>query len=158
VGLIMSIEGVAELRQRLDPARFRQVLLEATRSSLEPSRAAIAAAAPVAAKAHRRGKSPGALARSITITVGGRGPAVVASLGSGVGYGHLVEKEHRMVIGGRVARLRPWKGHHVVSGKLTGRVIGQVAAHPFARPAWDATEPQFVAGVQEQLAAALNAP
>ena len=55
-------------------------------------------------------------------------------------HGWLVEHGHRMVTGGTVARLggkAPNAKREELTGK--GRVVGFVAAHPIAKPAFDAS-------------------
>lgn len=153
MGLHLEITGLEALRQRLVPGDFRAVLVQAIRSALQPVRSAIAGVAP-------RGKT-GKLASSITTRVGGRGAGIQAAIVAGTGYGHLVEYGHRMVIGGRVQRqtLRSARGAlkpQATSGRFAGRVVGQVAPHPFARPTFAAMAGQFSADVEAQLIAQLN--
>jgi hypothetical protein len=146
----VTITGIAAIREQLAPERLRAVLTAAIAEALAPIVTSARALAP-------RGRT-GTLARSIRAVVGRRrGETTTATILSGVSYAHLVEYGHRLVVGGRVARA----GRFVplsFRSRFTGQVIGQVAPHPFARPAFEAHAVEMAQTIEDRLVAALNAP
>lgn len=163
------ITGIAEIRAKLAPERLREVLQQAIAEALVPVVMATRARAP-------RGKT-GKLATTIRAVVGKRGgPSTSAVILSGTGYGHLVEYGHRQVahsqkgelfsittvsIRGASRGLNLGQRVSVRRGRLggvAGNVIGEVAPHPFARPAFEAHEQEMTRIIEERLVAAINAP
>jgi len=143
------ITGIAEIRAKLSPERLRVVLQEAIAEAVAPIVTEARALAP---------RKTGRLAGSIRAVVGRRGgAATTATILSGVGYAHLVEYGHRIVVGGRMAR----RGAFVPlsrRGRFQGEVIGTVAPHPFVRPAFMAHEAEMTRIIGERIAEAINAP
>lgn len=148
----ISIVGLSALRERYTIEHFRQVMMQALPEAFEPARAAVQAAAP-------RGKTL-RLARAITTKVlDRRGSGIRVQIRSGAGYGHLVEAGHRLVVGGRIPRGRLLLGGRLaLGGRYQGRVIGQVPPHPFAEPAFRATEGAVAALLEQRLVALLGVP
>lgn len=142
----ITVTGIADIRARLTPEAFRATLLDALRQALAPVATSASALAP---------RKSGALAAGIRAVVATRGDTISAAIVTGVRYGHLVEYGHRQVSGGRAAR-----GFVPLSfrGRFTGRVVGQVPAHPFARPAFAAQQNRVSEIVAERLAAEIAAP
>ena len=142
--LRLDITGLAELKERFDGARVREILLDALRDALEPVRAAIAARAP---------RRKGTLAGSVRVRIGHRKGPIAASIVSTTGYGHLVEKGHRMVLH-RTRALAP-RRRSVLAAR--GQLVGdRVPAHPFAAPVARAMQDQVAAAVEARVAAALR--
>lgn len=67
-----------------------------------------------------------------------------AGVGASDPKAHLVEYGHQQVVGGTLR-----------SGE--GRVVGHVPAHPFARPAYDATKDQVIDAIGKKIKAAVEA-
>ena len=135
----IHITGIAEIRAKLTPQAFRTALVSALRAALQPVAQGTSALAP---------KETGALSRSIRVRVGTRGGALSAAIVTGVKYGHLVEYGHRQVTGGRRKRGLFSSG--------SGREVGIVPPHPFARPAFAAREGQITEIIERRLAAAIT--
>ena len=154
----ISISGIKELKQRYSPENFRRAFAQAVVPAFEPARAAIAAAAAVAGRPHRKGKSPGELKRHIKIRVGRRGGSSFTVTITGPGYGHLVDAGHNMVTGGKISRARSLGGKlaNKLSGRFTGSVVGHVAALPFARQAFESQQVAIAHGIEGRLATALG--
>jgi hypothetical protein len=141
----IEITGIAELRQRLSADVLRDALLRGLRIGLRPAAAAVRALAP-----RRSGK----LAASIRATVGNRRGEITGAITSAP-YGHLVERGHREVTGGRIQRVGRFTPLSKI-GRFRGTVVGQVAPHPFARPAVEAHLGELVAAVESSVKQAIE--
>lgn len=153
----MTLTGDWAVRRVLNmlPNRvYRKVVRQMTGRMATP----IVKAAQRNLEAVQSDKARGVLAKNLTkrtktyVRLG----AVVTVIGgkwSDAPHAHLVEFGHRMVVGGTVERL---KGGLIGISKRTGRrggglVVGQVAAKPFMRPAFDSTKGQAMAIAERAL-------
>lgn len=123
----IHISGIAEIRQKLSPQVFRATVLDALRSGLAPVATTASALAP---------KKSGRLAQGIRAVISTRGGVVSGKIVTGARYGHLVEYGHRQVARG-------------------GRVVGEVPAHPFARPAFAVQQMAIAQTIERRLVAAI---
>ena len=137
----ITVSGIPELRAKLDPLTFGNVLRTALLDALQPTVSAVGAAAP---------RKTGRLAGSIAARIG-RGSSLSARIVSGTGYGHLVDRGHRIVVGGKISRAQTARGklRAAQKGTFTGHVIGRVAAHPFVLAVVAATESE-IARIMDQ--------
>lgn len=138
----ITISGIAEIRAKLTPEVFRKTLVDALRSALTPVASSASALAP-----HKSGKMAG----SIRAVVSTRGGNISAAIVTGARYGHLVEYGHRQVVGGRARK----PGLAGLLGNQTGRVVGQVPPHAFARPAFAAQQGNVTQIIERRLAQAI---
>lgn len=130
VSLSVNAAGAQAVVAKMQSDRLEKILVGAIRKALRPVVSAVKGAAPI-------GKSSGhhlagELRRSIRLRIDTRRGLRVAI--AGAPQGHLVEYGHRIVIGGRAPRTHQTKFRLRVPAHLVGKVVGQVAPHPFAGP------------------------
>jgi hypothetical protein len=144
------IEGIPELERALDPNLWWDALERALPEAVEPVRVEMVSRAPV-----RSGK----LANSITVTIRrmsqGFIRGVEALFGTGVPYGHLVEKGHKIIARGPSrSGLTKTKRAALRSGLIARRAagaIGFVQARPFAEPAAVGHEAEVIARIEASM-------
>lgn len=140
----LKVDGAAELRRALKRVGVEtgtQILGDALDKGAEVFLAAIVARAPVGKTGNLKN---GFRKRKRTVTRGARGLLVRAGVQQTKQGSHamLVEFGHRIVVGGRATRVRKnRRGGRIIAG-TGGRVVGQVPAHPFIRPAFQAAAAQ----------------
>lgn len=148
VQAVVDVSDLDELIEQMSPSELTDLLAKAFTQSLQPAVEGARALAP-----RRTGK----LARSIRVRIRKRAGLDVSIVGGP--YAHLVEYGHRIVRGGhapRVGRSLRAVGGVLTGprgGRYTGQVDGFVAAHPFARPAFEAAAPE----VERDVAASIEA-
>ena len=122
---IVQTVGITEMITKLDPQLFRETVKAVGGDAVAPVVEAVAASAP-----QRSGK----LARSVRSETRSRGPDLEVVVGTGVPYGHLVDRGHRLVVGGATTRATTALGRlrAFQSGRFTGREIGFVPGRHFA--------------------------
>ena len=126
-----AAKGIAE---HMAPDRLERVLIKAVQKAMGPVVSAVRARAPIGKTSTKKRHLAGMLARSIKFRVRTQhGPLRMAIVGAP--HGHLVEGGHRLVRG--------------------GKVIGQVKAHPFARPVVDAALPEIEQAIKDEIERAL---
>jgi hypothetical protein len=137
---IFSIEGLSAIREKLDPQRFREAIRVVAQDAFAPLVEEARAAAPV-----RTGK----LAASIRVEMRDKGADFEVLLGTGVPYGHLVERGHRIAARGGDVRTPTPRSDPRVGG-------GMVLPRPFAEPAFRANEAAVIDAIERNLAAVLG--
>jgi hypothetical protein len=144
----MEFIGLRELKDRVaDPRHFEELTVRAFTIALRPAARAVQANAPVG-KTRRLSSTVGLRVRD---TRGVPWAAIVTR----AGYGHLVERGHAIVIGGRLRRLRALRRKAPLL--QAGRLVGRVPAHPFAQSAVAPLQAQIVTTLDRELEAGLNA-
>ena len=155
-GISITVEGLSELQAKLDAMTQKQAdrcIRTALKAGAVIEQAAIVERAPV--KVGTGGYlPPGALKSDIVIrflkdTQG----AISAKVGPAKLTAHVarwVEYGHRIVQGGRNRVLANGKQ------KGNGVVTGEVPAHPFIRPAYEASRQQVITTICETLATELT--
>ena len=169
IGIAVKVDtGAARgLAEAMPPDRLERVIIAAFRKAMGPVISAIRANAPIGKTNAKKRHLAGLLARSIKLKVRTQhGPLRITV--AAAPYGHLVERGHRLVRGGRVARLNVgierlegrrrglFFGGRVRTGRLTGRVIGQVKPRPFAQPIIDARIDEISRAVSDGVVRALT--
>lgn len=143
-GISVSVEGLSELQAKLDQLSTKQAdtaIRNALKAGAEIERAAISERAPI--KDTTGGILPdGALKNDIVVKIkrsqqGGL-YAVVGPDSYTEFVAKMVEYGHRLVRGGRSRLLANGKT------KGPGTQVGTVDAHPFIRPAFEATQQEVV--------------
>lgn len=151
-GLEITVQGADDLDKMLDDLGAGDTVDSVCRRALREGgnlmKAAIAANAPVRTPMpSSNALPPGTLQSDITVTV---------SKDSENSYSAWIEPGK---FSRHVAIWVEW-GHRLVRGKsrkgLPGRVVGDVPAHPYIRPAFDANEDLAFEAVAESLAKDIN--
>lgn len=156
-GLEITVTGLSELDAAMADLgsgdAVEQVCRRALREGGNVMKAAIAANAPVRVELPSgTALPPGALQSDIQVTVSKdsensfsawieAGPATIH-------VSRFVEYGHQLVRGGRLATKR---------SRGNGKIVGDVRAHPYIRPAFDSNEDLAVDAVSESLAKDINA-
>jgi hypothetical protein len=153
------LEGLPELRRRLDPQRWWDAIMRIAPRTLIPTAARLPALAP-------RGKS-GKMRRGFDVRVKrisqGLIQGVEAQIGARVPYGHLVTEGHRIIARGRTrftfsgTKRKAIPGRKVLAAERTalklrrqGTGLGFVPGNPFVVNAVAQDRPRIV-GLAEKL-------
>jgi HK97 gp10 family phage protein len=154
-GAIVTFEGFEDLDGKLQDLiseKGEQILRKGLRAGGEIIQAAVIEAAPVRtdpwtgpSKNDAWNLPPGALKSDIGLRVTGsqKDGGLFAIIGPGRfsrNVAEWVEFGHRIVTGGR---------HSNWGRRGKGRVMGQVPAHPFIRPAFEMSEGEAIAALKE---------
>lgn len=144
----VSIEGLAEIEAELSRLSIElrgSVLKKAMRKAANRGKAEAGLAAP-------KGTGGGdpdlpELSKSVATKHIERDDVQIAIVGTipEAQQAYLVEFGHRMVLGGTVPSGKPERTRTAADPEDTGkgRVVGEVAPHPWFRPAQEAAEPQI---------------
>lgn len=149
----VDITGLNELIEKFEESGgdIRPVMKKAIRVGARIVKAEIASRAPIRPDAPSGDAlPPGALKSDISIrTLKDTGADEAVSIQPGKLTAHIarfVEFGHRLVKGGR---------NHIKRGG-PGKVIGHVPAHPFVRPAFEASQKPVQDAIEESLAKSLQ--
>ncbi len=159
-GITVHIDGLKELDEAFtrmaDPARVKKIIRKALRKGAEVERAAIQERAPERPDLPSgTALPPGALKGDIEVHATTDGDNLAITIGPGKYTKHAagwVEYGHQMVVGGK--RRLDKKGRIRGNGRLVkvnGTTVSQVPAHPFIRPAFDATATAATDAIVESL-------
>lgn len=114
---VLDVQGLPQIREKLDPQRLREALRATAQDAFAPVVEEARAAAPV-----RTGK----MAESIRTEVRNKGEDFEVVIGTGVPYGHLVERGH-------------------------ATATGMVPPRPFVEPAFRANEGLLIEAIEHNL-------
>ena len=150
----IEIRGGTELQQKLDELKKEQAdafMRKALREGASVIRNEVAERAPEQVETpgpESTALPPGALRNDVVVRTPRKttGPLVVVEFGKYTRHvARWVEYGHRLVRGGYLKVLANGK----TRGK--GKEFGQVAAHPFIRPGFEASAPRAVDAITESL-------
>lgn len=154
VQVTVNASAAKTVAEAMRPERLEKILIAALRKAMAPVVAGVRAAAPVGKTSVSGHHLAGQLKRSIRLRIDTRRGLRVAI--SGAPQGHLVEYGHRMVVGGRVSRLRTTRFSVRMHPSKVGQVVGQVAPHPFAGPVVNAAQDKIAQAVSDEVVKSLN--
>lgn len=149
VSVSVSVEGGAEVDRMLGllPITLRDKTLQrAMRKAAEAGRKKAKARAPKGNGVGGDSRFPD-LGKSVKSKTWAKGTVVVGIVGTApeAVQAHLVEKGHRMVVGGTVPSGKNNRIRKATDPDKTGKgtVIGDVAPHPWFRPSYDEAAPEI---------------
>jgi HK97 gp10 family phage protein len=151
---LQGLEGVKDMLDDLATKEADRIIRKALRAGAKIEQAAIQERAPVRPDLPSgTALPPGALAADVTIkTKKIDNDTFQATIGPGKltsRVSHLVEFGHRMVTGGRSRLIK--KGRNTGRTVGPGKQVGMVPAHPYTRPAFEASVNEAVNAITKTL-------